>query len=231
MKWFKKLLQIILFCFLFSCTNMDQQSINDKIDALFLSQKKETKESLLFKKNSINLANGYPFYILQPGSLLYLQSPADCFNFIQSVNIELKFGDIVFPVKGVKPQHHFFYVKTIAGQYGWISNLAGISLDYDEDSNLYYFSNKSYWDTPYYQQRFIQSNGNPQGSDLIILSKNIVPMLLGNYTTEGWFYPENFQLALHISEQAVKMAENKSTFFLAPTMFDKWKPNEKVIAL
>ena len=66
---------------------MDQQSINDKIDALFLSQKKETKESLLFKKNSINLANGYPFYILQPGSLLYLQSPADCFNFIQSVNI------------------------------------------------------------------------------------------------------------------------------------------------
>lgn len=176
----------------------------------------------LYKNNLINLKNGYPFYIIRMNAPLMLKKPSD--NMIIPGEYEiLEFGDAVFPLDEVNPTKYFFYVRTIDGIKGWIHTGFGISLNYDEDPNLYYFSDS------YYLQKYIDSSGKINNSSKVILAKNIVPILLENFSTQGWFYPPDYQLALRISKYAESIAEHKLTYFYASSSYD-WRVHEVVIA-
>jgi len=215
---------ISLLFFLFNCEK--------KIDYLEKYKKpvkriqdilKEDKGyDLLYKKNSINLKNNFPFYIITKNAILLLKFPSEKSTLPKNY-IKLKFGDIVFPVSGYEPTNHYFYVKTINNVYGWIHNSYGISLDTSEDPNLYFFSNK------YYLKRYTDSNGNIDNSNLVILIKNIVPILLDNFETIGWFYPSDYELALDLSLFAVSIASDQDTLFHSASSYD-WSVNEVVVA-
>ena len=56
-------------------------------------------------------------------------------------------------------------------------------------------------------------------------------MLLGNYKSPAWFYPNDYKLALELSKLAVKYAKDQNTMFYAATMTGPWKVNEMVISL
>lgn len=189
------------------------------------NEENEDRYTALIEKNAINLANGFPFYILKNGTFLQkFQSEKKRYLDIET---ELNFGDIVFPVSPIVKRDGFFYVKTIDGVYGWICGLSGISLDYTEDKNLFYFSDFS---DNYYLKTYIKAKGTIDRLSKLILIKNVVPMLLGNYRTTGWFYLEDFQLARELSEYAVKIARDEINLFYASTMFSSWRVNEFVIA-
>ena len=182
--------------------------------------KKKTEE--LYRNNLINIKSNSPFYIIRLEAFLLQKKPSNHFG-IPKDYIRLKFGDIVFPVKEDNPTKYFFYVKTIDNKYGWIYTEFGISLNFNEDQNLYFFSDK------YYLKRYIEANGNIGNSNKIILIKNIVPMLLDNYDTTGWFYPSDLQLALQLSLLSVDIAQNKRTYFHAASTLYDWPFNEVVI--
>lgn len=184
--------------------------------------KEDKGYDLLYKKNSINLKNGYPFYVITKNAILLLSHPMNN-STIPNNYIPLKFGDILFPVKEYNPENKYFYVRTIDNIYGWIHSSFGISLDTSEDPDLYFFSNN------YYLKRYIDAKGNIDNSNLVILIKNIVPMLLDNFQTEGWFYPSNYELALDISLFGVTIAKDQDTLFHSASSYD-WSVNEVVVA-
>ncbi len=184
--------------------------------------KEEKGYELLFKKNFINLKNGSPFYIITNNAILHLELPEN--NIIVPSNyINLKFGDILFYVKGYEPKDKYFYVKTIDNIYGWVYNDSGICLETSEDSNLYFFSKN------YYLGRYINANRDIDDSNLVILIKNVVPMLLGNFETVGWFYPQDYELALELSLFAVSIAKDQDTFFYSASSYD-WRVNEVIVS-
>lgn len=223
-----KLLRISIFLipFLFvSCNKDDKDAIlskyqrNNKNKFIDLESEKNVNDNL-YERNLENINNGYPFYIIQRDAVLILDKPHYA---IPNNYCTLKFGDVVYPLKESKHEKYFFYVKTIDGKYGWINSRFGISLNFDEDRNLYYFNNE------YYLKRYKESNGNSTGSDLVILAKNVVPMLLENFKTDGWFYPRDYNLAKILSEYALSISKDQDTLFLSASAYD-WRVNEVVIA-
>ncbi|MBN1214569.1 MAG: hypothetical protein JXA99_03915 [Candidatus Lokiarchaeota archaeon] len=180
--------------------------------------------SELYRNNLINLKNNYPFYIIRLKAPLYLKKPGSYIN-IPSKYILLKFGDVLFPVKERNPVKNFYYVKTIDNKYGWISNNCGISVNYDVDTNLQFFGGK------FYLKSYIESNGQIDNSNKLVLIKNIVPLLLENYFTDGWFYPNDYQLALDLSLLSVDIAQDTRTLFFASSVITFRKFNEILISL
>jgi tetratricopeptide (TPR) repeat protein len=181
-----------------------------------------TPDEVLLKRNSINMEDGLPFYVLRPGSpLLYdlpSQSGALCGNFRQ-----LKFGEVLLPVEKSNSRYGWFYVSTLDGDYGWIHYGSGISLNYSEDRNLYYFSDR------HYLKHYRKSGGRLDSSNLIVLAKNVIPYLNGNFSSEGWFYPEDRHLALELARLVVSISRNKKTYFFSATAYD-WRVHEIVIS-
>jgi len=177
----------------------------------------------LYKKNYINMNNGYPFYIIRmEAPLLYKKPHGEVL--VPSGFYLLKYGDVVFPVNEKNPVKNYFYVKTIDGKYGWIHNGFGISINYKEDSNLYFFNEE------YYLKFYKESGGNIDNQNKIILAKNVVPMLLGNFITPGWFYPEDYNLALDISKYSVSIVENVQTRFYGATVYYNWRYHDVLIS-
>lgn len=217
---------VLIFVVIIGC----RKDLNlDKIDRYKRPEKKITdiikeKDGIdgLYKNNLINLKNGYPFYVVRMEAPLLLNKPSNNMT-LPDEYITLNFGDIVFPLKEEQPSKYYFYVKTIDEKKGWIYSGFGISLNFDEDPDLYYFSNS------YYLQKYINLKGNIDNSSKIILIKNVVPLLLENFTAQGWFYPPDYHLALQLSEYSETIAEHKLTFFYASSSYD-WRVHEVVIA-
>ncbi len=179
----------------------------------------------LILRNRINLKLNAPFYILKNNTFLYFH--ADSTN-IKEYDVNLSISDVVFPVLPFKEINNKFYCETISGDRGWIDILSGISTDYSEDKNLYFFTDTK---PQYYLSHYKENKGVVSSSYKIILYKNIIPMLLGNFQTSGWFYPVDIETALQLSEYAVEISNDSDTFFYASTMFDNWRINEKVISM
>ena len=224
---FNFLLYIFLFILIISCKN------KEKIDLLakYKKTKIDISESIdnneddkLYRNNLINLNDDYPFYIIRLKAPLYLKKPSDCIT-VPSDYILLEFGDIVFSVKDTSPLKNFFYVKTIDNKFGWIPNSSGISINYDVDTTLQFFGDK------FYLKSYIETNGNVDNSRKLVLIKNIVPLLLENYFTDGWFYPSDYQLALDLSLLSVDIAQNERTLFFASSVITFRKFNEILISL
>jgi hypothetical protein len=177
----------------------------------------------LYRKNFLNIDNGNPFFIIREKAFLFLNKPSSESN-MPSSYIALSFGDVLFSVKENESIDNYFYVRTADGNYGWIESSFGISVNPDEDQNLYFFGKD------YYLKSYKDTNGAIDNANKLILLKNIVPMLLGNYSTEGWFYPEDHKLALELSKYGVSISENDQVFFYTPFSVQYWKYNEMVTA-
>jgi len=216
-----KLNYIILIVFLIlSCQNRDKDRLLVKYSKKNkINHDQKSDEKTFYQNNLENINNGYPFYIIQKNAILLIDEPDYS---IPQQYIILKFGDVVFPTKHQKNIDNFFYVRTINNNFGWIDSSYGISLNYNEDKNLYFFNED------YYLKRYKDTNGNIDDSDIVILTKNIVPMLLDNYKTFGWFYPSDYNLALDLAKNAVLIAKDKDTFFHSASSYN-WAVNEVVI--
>ena len=221
-------IKIILLCILILFLGCNKKKTIDYLEKYkkldkniteIICKKKVIEE--LYYSNFVNIKNGFPFYIIRLEAPLFKKKPSNHFS-IPEDYITLEFGDIVFPIKEKNPTKYFFYVKTIDNKYGWIYSGFGISLNYKEDPDLYFFSDK------YYLGRYKDVNGNIGNSNKIILIKNIVPMLLDNYTTNAWFYPSDYWLALQLSQFSVDIAINQRTHFYAASSYD-WRVNEVVV--
>jgi len=175
----------------------------------------------LYKNNSINLKNGYPFYVLRNKFPLFLERPSEIGD-VPKNYIFMNFGDILFPVKTDYDSEYYYFVKTINNEFGWINTGFGISLNYNEDENLYYFSDK------HYLKNYVLNKGDVIDSDKIVLIKNVVPMLLNNFQTDGWFYPTDYKLALELSKYGLNIATDQNTYFHVASAYD-WKVNEVII--
>lgn len=195
------------------------------VDSSDKGNKKEEVDpyKILFQKNLNNLKNGSPFYIIRLEAFLLFDKP-DKSLLLPNSYIKLKYGDVLFPVPDVAPVREFFYVKTIYGQYGWIHNNYGISINYLENEDFSFFNETNYL------KQYRESQGNVDNSSLIVLAKNVVPLLLDNYKVEGWFYPSDYQLAYEISNFVISLAEEKNTFFQSATVLFSWNVNEYVVA-
>ncbi|MBN2545597.1 MAG: hypothetical protein JXB50_07360 [Spirochaetes bacterium] len=169
------------------------------------------------------MKNNFPFYIIRLQAPLLLYRPGFNLN-VPDNYIMLKYGDVVFPIENINPVNKFFFVKTINNNFGWIHNDFGISINYNEDEELYFFDDK------HYLKNYIEKKGEIEKSDLIVLAKNIVPLLLKNYQTDGWFYPSDYKLAYQIAELTTKIAEEKNTPFHSAAMLFDWSVNEYVVA-
>ena len=55
-------------------------------------------------------------------------------------------------------------------------------------------------------------------------------MLLGNYSTNGWFYPVDIDFALKLSNYAVDISTDNQDVFYNAFSVQYWKSSEKVIA-
>jgi len=182
-------------------------------------EEKSNEKNFFYERNLDNLNAGFPFYVLRKGSLLFFDAP----NYsIPNKYRVLKFGDVLYPLKSGKQINNFFYVKTIDGKIGWINVSSGISLNFNDDDNLYYFNEE------YYLKRYKESKGAVSNSDIVVLIKNVVPMLLENFKTEGWFFSGDYDLALELSSYAVSIAKDQDTFFHSASSYD-WRVNEIVI--
>ncbi len=191
-------------------------------DPMAINYSSDEKYNKLYKNNYINITNGLPFYIIRLEAPFYLTKP-DGISLPNEYTI-LKYGDIVFPVNDARQDKFYFFVKTVDNRYGWIFSGCGISLNLNNDPNLYFFGEE------YYLKFYKEANGNIDKSNKVILSKNIVPMLLGNFTTDGWFYPEDYELARQISEYTTTIIENKDTRFFAASIVHNWNYSEYMIA-
>jgi hypothetical protein len=209
---------------IFSCFNRHSFDILKKYDKTdkTANDASEDKWEILYRNNLANMKDNYPFYIIRMEAPVLSKRPDNDIP-IPGDYFIVKFGDILFPVKEANPVNKFFYIKTADDKYGWICSDFGISLDYDEDPNLYFF-NKSY-----YLTRFIDAKGKIDNSNRIILVKNFVPMLLDNFKTEGFFYPSDYNLALDLSLYAVSISVDQDTYFLAASAYD-WSVNEIVVS-
>ncbi|OHD06871.1 MAG: hypothetical protein A2086_08105 [Spirochaetes bacterium GWD1_27_9] len=225
-----KLSTIKIFCFvfiltLFGCKKDDTANIIAKYQKLIKSQQIGTEQNkaidLLYDNNLENTKEGYEFYIIQKQTPLLLKKPQNDFT-VPDEYIMLKFGDVLFPIKEDNPKKYFFHVKTINGKYGWIDSSSGISLNYNDDPNLYFFSKE------YYLKNYKDTSGDIDKSNKIILIKNVVPLLLGNFKTDGWFYEKDYQLALELSLFGLSIAKDQDTFFYSASSYD-WRVNEVVI--
>ena len=224
---FKIFLYIFLLILIISCKK------KYKVDLLAKYKKQniditnginDNENDRLYRNNLINLKDNYPFYIIRLKAPLYFKKPGDCIN-IPGNYILLEFGDVVFPIKDVSPMKNFFYVKTIDNKFGWIPNTCGVSINYDVDTSLKFFGDK------FYLKTYIETNGNIDNSSKLVLIKNIVPLLLENYSADGWFYPNDYQLALDLSLLGVDIAQNTRTLFFASSVITFRKFNEILIAL
>ena len=189
----------------------------NNIDELRVSGKWE----LLYEKNLKNMNDGFPFYVIQLEAPVFFNKPGSS-HFVPVDYFTAEFGDILFPVRESDPDRYFFHVRTVDGRYGWIDNSFGISLNYEDDPNLYFFSKE------YYLTRYVTSEGNIDDPNRIILIKNFVPMLLDNFKTEGFFYPSDYELALKLSQLGLLMARDQDTYFHAASAYD-WSVNEVVV--
>lgn len=223
----------IKFWFVFIIICLCIISCNRRIDYL-LKYKKPSKTiddllkeekgyDLLFKKNLVNLKKGAPFYIITKNALLILEPPEGENTILPTSYIKLKFGDILFYVECSEPKSKYFHVKTINDIYGWVHSDYGIALDTSEDPNLYFFSKN------YYLGRYLNAYGKIDDSNLVILIKNVVPMLLQNFETVGWFFPSDYELALDLSLFAVSIAKDQDTLFHSASSYD-WRVNELVVS-
>lgn len=214
-------ISVAYFLLILACTGTTYQHT-----AGTTPQSTNSVQTELVQKNTINAENGFPFYIIRNHVYLY-QTPSHSVPFSHQL-ISLTTGDIVFPITPLKKINEYILVKTIHDETGWLNITNGIALDCDGDENLYFFSDKQ---PNYYLSVYRENNGEINDSYKIILYKNIIPMLLGNYTTDGWFFPVNPELAVDLAEHAVTIAKDQDTFFYATTMFDNWRINEYVIAM
>ncbi len=192
---------------------------NDPLKDTYSPDKKYNE---FYKKNYINISSGADFYVIRLEAPLYLTRP-DGIS-LPNDYMMLKYGDIVFPVNDTRQDKYYFHVRTIDNHFGWIFSGSGIALKTGDDPNLYYFGND------YYLKSYKESNGDVDNSAKLVLAKNIVPMLLGNYSTEGWFYPEDYDLAEQISEYATTIVENRDTRFFAASIVYNWYFSEYMIA-
>jgi len=208
---FKFLLNIFLIFLVISCSKKEGIDLLGKYKNPRLELAGNANictNSELYQNNLINLKNNYPFYIIRLKAPLYLKKPGNYIN-IPAKYILLEFGDVLFPVKEKNPVKDFFYVKTIDNKYGWIQNNCGISINYDVDPDLYFFGKY------FYLKRYIESKGAIEDFNRIILAKNVVPMLLGNFKTNNWFYPIDYYLALDISKLCVNISKDEKIYFYA----------------
>ncbi len=221
-----KIIQFIIILFCLSCFNKISYLDKYKRQEIYLTEQYKTDKSIeekLYRNNLINIKNGFPFYIIRLEAPLIMKKPKDETE-VPSNYLTLKYGDIVFPVNEENPTEFYFYVKTLNNQYGWIYSGYGISINYKEDLNLFFFNDD------YYIKRYKDQNGKIDSSNKIILAKNIVPMLLGNFTTTGWFYPEDYNLALEISKLSVSLVDtDKKTQIYAVNVIYPWNYNEILI--
>jgi len=207
-----------------SCNKSEEDYINIyKKSSISINEVVRAKDQYenLYKNNSINLKNGYPFYILRNKVPLFLERPSEIGE-VPKNYIFMNFGDILFPVKTDYDSEYYYFVKTINNEFGWINTGFGISLNYNEDENLYYFSDK------HYLKNYVLNKGDVIDSDKIVLIKNVVPMLLNNFQTDGWFYPTDYKLALELSKYGLNIATDQNTYFHVASAYD-WKVNEVII--
>ena len=183
----------------------------------------------LYLNNRANLKNNYPFYVINIKAPLYLTRPNEKMS-LPDDYIILQFGDVVFPLEEKNPVRCFFYVKTIDNKYGWIYSGSGISVNYDEDPNLFFLSDRSTDIFSAYIDRYKKSDGLIDSSSKIILAKNIVPLLLGNFSTAGWFYPLDYDLALTISLNCTEIAQNVKHYFYSGSDLSYWQSDEVIIS-
>jgi len=200
----------VIFVF-FSC-NRNRININ---------QQKPLEDNFI-DSNIVNLEYYYPFYILKLKSYL-LSSPNES---IVKSSITLNFGDIVFPVTPIQITNNKVLCKTINNNIGWISLYDGISLDINNDKNLFYFSDKEEF---YFMSKY--KKNSVTDSDKIILIKNIVPALLKTDSTQGFFYPIDYNLAFELSQYAVDISKDQDTFFYSWAMTYNWRVNELLVSL
>jgi len=222
MKKVLNFLMVIIFTVsLISCIYNKKNFINNKVsnDAGNIPDEKE----LLFQRNQLNIKNNYPFYIIRLQTPLLLYKPDANLNIPDSY-IMLKYGDVVFPVENINPVNKFFYVRTVNNDFGWINNDSGISINYNESEELYFFDDK------HYLKNYIDAKGTVNNSDLVVLAKNIVPLLLKNCQSDGWFYPADYNLAYQIAELTTKLAEKKDTPFHSAAILFDWSVNEYLVA-
>lgn len=213
---FRKILVLILIFLISACGKKDFLSVLDIED--------NTESAELIIRNRINLRANAPFYVLKKNTFLYTSA---CRYLPEAEDVRIKITDIVFPVLPYKEINKRFYAKDINGQRGWVDLYSGISLDYGEDLNLYFFSDAR---SQYYLSHYKENKGKVSDSYKVILYKNIIPMLLGNFKTPGWFYPDDYETALELAEHAVSISEDVDTFFYASTMHGNWRINEFVIS-
>jgi len=222
MKRFLNFLIIIIFI-INSCSNFNNKKnyLNNKTNN-DIGYKPDEKQQF-FQRNHLNLKNNYPFYIIRLQAPLLLYKPDSNIN-VPDNYIMLKYGDVVFPIENINSTNKFFYVRTVNNNYGWIHNDCGISINYNEEEELYFFDDK------HYLKNYIDMKGEIDNSALVVLAKNVVPLLLKNCQSDGWFYPTDYNLAYQIADLTTKLAEQKDTPFHSAAILFDWSVNEYVIA-
>ena len=211
---------LILF---FNCSDPLESYKKPEIHENKVEIQSATKTDSLYDKNLINIKHNYPFYVVRQKAFLFLTKPEDEAS-MPDKYVLLSFGDVLFPVNENNPTKYFFYVRTADNNFGWIHSNFGISINFDDDQNLYYFNND------YYIKEYLNADGGISNSKKLVLLSNVIPMLLGNYSTNGWFYPNDSDLALALSNYAVDIATDNQDFFYNAFSVQYWKSSEKVIA-
>jgi hypothetical protein len=213
-------LSVLIFILYFGCAKSESSLLKKYEKNPVKSQ--PGKWDILYQKNLSNMNNGYPFYVIRPEAPVLCTNPADSLP-IPGDYFTVGFGDVLYPVRDGNSVKNFFHVRTIDGKFGWVESSYGISLNYDDDPNLYFFNRQ------YYLARYAESKGNIDNPDKIILIKNFVPMLLENFKTEGFFYPPDPELALILSEFGLSISTDQDTLFHAASAYD-WSVNEIVVS-
>ena len=217
------IIPIIILIFILNCSDSLESYKKPETHEAKISSANDSKTYEIYNKNFLNIKNNYPFFIIRQNAFLFLTKPADEAS-MPDQYLPLTFGDVLFPVSENNPTKYFFYVRTADNRYGWIHSDFGVSINFDDDQNLFYFN------YDYYIKEYLYSKGENNNSSKLVLLSNIIPMLLGNYSTAGWFYPVDVDFALKLSNYAVDISTDNQDIFYNAFSVQYWKSSEKVIA-